>query len=666
MAPRGDRLGRALLFAGLVLGGAGSGATLRADAAGPPRPDLTELSLDELAALEVTTVARTPEMRSRAAAAVFVITQQDIRRSGATTLAEALRLAPGVQVSRINGNQWAIGMRGFASRLSRSVLVLIDGRSVYTPLFAGTYWEVQDVLLEDIERIEVIRGPGGTLWGANAVNGVINIITRSAKDTHGTVLGGGAGNEERGFGGVRWGGALGAHADVRVYAKYFDRDGGFHREGPSFDDWRMAQGGFRLDGENGADGYTVQGDVYGGQAGERTTLGSYTAPFARTVDEDADLSGGNLRARWRRALGTGSDLSVQAYYDRTHRGEPGFDETRHTADLDLQYSRQEGRHALIAGAGYRFSRGVTASVPTIVFHPAARTDDLFSAFAQDRFELSPDRLLLTVGAKVERNDYSGLELQPSARLWLSLRSHQSVWAAVSRAVRTPSRVERDLDLTVALDPARPVFTRVVANPGFTSERAIVYEAGYRAQHGERFLFDAALFHNEYTNLLSIEPGTPFGETDESGRRTIVPVVFGNGIRGHVRGVEVAGDFRVTNAWRLHGSYSFLDMKLRAEPGSLDTTTAAATEGGSPRHRGLVRSSLTLGDVQLDAIWRRVSSLPAQSVPAYSSLNARAAWRPWAPLELAVVGRDLLQPHHAEFGGGTEVERSVYGEVAWRF
>jgi iron complex outermembrane receptor protein len=665
MSPSRHPLARAVILAGLIVGGASRDplcADGTTDATAPPKRDLTELSLDELAALEITTVARTPEMVSRTAAAVFVITQQDIRRSGATTLAEALRLAPGVQVSRINANQWAIGMRGFASRLSRSVLVLIDGRTVYTPLFAGTYWEVQDVLLEDIERIEVIRGPGGTLWGANAVNGVINIITRSAKDTHGTFLEGGAGDEERGFAGARWGGALGAHTDVRVYAKYFDRDGAFRPDGTDFDDWRMAQGGFRLDGEHGPAAFTLQGDVYGGHAGEHTTLTSYTAPFARTVDEDADLSGGNLRAEWRRKLRPGSDLRVQAYYDRTRREEPGFDETRNTADLDLQYSR----HALLSGLGYRFSRGMTGGDPTIVFRPAARTDDIVSAFVQDRIDLSPDRLLLTLGAKVERNDYSGLELQPSARVWFGLRPHQSLWAAVSRAVRTPSRVERDLELTVALDASRPVFTRVLSNSAFMSERAIVYEAGYRAQGGERFLFDAALFQNEYTNLLSLEPGAPFAETDGSGTRTIVPVLFGNGIRGRVRGLELAADVRVTNAWRMHGSYSFLDMDLDAEPDSLDTTTAASTERASPRHRGLVRSSLTFGTVQLDAIWRRISALPAQGVPAYSSLNARAAWRPWAPLELAVVGRDLRQSHHAEFGGGTEVERSVYGEVAWRF
>jgi iron complex outermembrane recepter protein len=655
-----------LLLAALASGQAAPLAADASAAAAPPRPGLTELTLDQLAAIEVTTVARTPETRARAAAAVFVITQQDIRRAGATTLAEALRLAPGVQVSRINSNQWAIGIRGFASRLARSVLVLVDGRSVYTPLFAGTYWEVQDVLLEDVERIEVIRGPGGTLWGANAANGVINIVTRSARETHGTFLDGGAGNEERGFAGARWGGGLGAHADVRVYAKYFDRGASFHPDGSAPDRWHMAQGGFRLDGEHGPSAFTLQGDVYGGRAGEQVALTAYDPPFSRSVDGDADLGGGNLRARWQRTLAAGAELSAQAYYDHTHRAEPTFGEDRDTGDVDVQYRRPEGRHQILAGLGSRVSRGASTGVPTVFFQPATQTDDIFSAFAQDRFEIAPDRLALTVGVKAERNSYSGLEIQPSGRLLWMPRPHQSVWAAVSRAVRTPSRVDRDVDITVSLDAVRPVFTRVLGSPDFHAERAVVYEAGYRAQIGERVLFDVAAFHNEYKNLLSLEPEDSFAEGGPGGARLIVPLRIANGVRGHVNGGEAAADLRLSEALALHGSYSLLNVVLGTAAGSLDRTTVASTEGSAPRHRVLLRSSLTLGSVQLDAAWRYVSALPAQSVPAYSTANARAAWRPWPPVEIAVVGRDLLQRHHAEFGGGAEIERSVFGEVAWRF
>ena len=659
---RRARLVAAVLMAAL---GAGSTTALDADPAAPPRRDLTELSLTDLAGLEVTTVARSPETVSHTPAAVFVITQQDIRRSGAKTLSEALRLAPGVQVSRIDASQPTVGIRGFGSRLARSVLVLIDGRSVYTPLFAGTYWEVQDVLLEDIDRIEVIRGPGGTLWGANAVNGVVNIITRSAHDTHGTFLEVGGGNEERAFGAARWGGALGPHADVRVYAKYAVRDAAFHADGSDYDAWRIGQGGFRLDAEHARSQFTLQGDIYEGRAGERTTFASYTAPFARTVQQDADLGGGNLRGHWQRPAGKTAILRLQAYYDHTRRVEPNFDETRNTADLDLQYDRRDGRNQLLGGLGYRLSRGATGGVPTVVFIPPTRTDHIWSAFLQDRVDLTPDRLSLTVGAKVERNDYSGVELQPSARLLWLPRPRHTLWAAVSRAVRTPSRVDRDLSLTVSVDPTRPVFSRFLGTSDFRSERAIIYEAGYRAQKGTRFLFDAAVFHNDNNNLLSIEPGTPFLETGAEGSRLVRPLLISNGLRGTVNGGEVAANLRITDPLRIQGSYSFLNVDLGPGPDSQDQTTAVTAEGSSPRHRLALRSSFTRGTLQLDAILRHISSLPAQRVPAYSSLNARAAWS-WRVVEIAVVGRDLLQSHHPEFGGGTEIDRSIHGELAWRF
>jgi iron complex outermembrane receptor protein len=635
-----------------------------ADPAAPPRRDLTELSLTELAGLEVTTVARAPEAVSHTPAAVFVLTRQDILRSGAKTLSEALRLAPGVQVSRIDASQPTVGIRGFGSRLARSVLVLIDGRSVYTPLFAGTYWEVQDVLLEDIDRIEIIRGPGGTLWGANAVNGVVNIITRRARETRGTFLQAGGGNEERAFGAARWGGALGAHADLRVYAKYADRDSAFHPDGNDYDAWNIGQGGFRLDAERGASQLTVQGDVYEGRAGERSTFASYTAPFSRTVQEDAELGGGNVRGQWQRPAGQKAAVRVQAYYDHTRRVEPSFDETRDTGDLEIQYDRREGAHQLLGGLGYRVSRGATGGVPTVVFLPPTRTDHIWGAFLQDRIDLRPDRLILTLGMKAERNDYSGIELQPSARVLWVPRPRHSLWAAVSRAVRTPSRVDRDLDLTVSIDPDRPVFSRFAGSADFMSERAVVYEAGHRAQRGNRFLLDTALFYNDYRDLLSIEPGALFTETGAEGPRLVQPFAIANGLRGTVSGAEVAANLRINDPLRLQGSYSFLNVDLRSAPGSLDTTTAATSEGSSPRHRLVLRASFTRGPVQLDAILRRISELPAQAVPAYTSFNARVAWGR-AGWEIALVGRDLLEAHHPEFGGGIEVERSVYAELTWR-
>jgi iron complex outermembrane recepter protein len=643
----------------------GAGPALAATpAAGPPERDLTELSLNELAELEVTSVARRPERRLRTPAAVHVITGEELRRSGVTRLVEALRLAPGVQVLQSTSSQWAFGIRGFPSVLSRAVLVMIDGRVVYTPLFAGTYWDVQDVLLEDVERIEIVRGPGGTLWGANAVNGIVNIVTKSARDTTGRYVGVSAGTEDLVLAEARVGGRLGGSAHGRVYAKYADRDAAFHPDGADFDDWHLGQAGFRTDLEVGAGKATFQGDVYVGRAGQRTTFASYDPPFARTVERDAELGGGNLRAQWQRPLGAG-DVVVQGYYDRTHRVEANFDEDRDTFDLELQYHRGLPRQEFLAGAGYRRSRGRTGGVETVVFRPRDRTDDLFAAFVQDEIHLVPDRVLFTAGVKVEQNDYSGFEIQPSGRLMWEVRPDQVLWAAVTRAVRTPSRVERDLELTAATAPDQPVFARFVGSPAFSSESVIAYELGYRMKASERVLVDVTGFFNAYDGLLSLEPGAPFSESDARGRRTILPFSFANGLVGETRGLEVALDARPTTWWSLRASYSYLDVDLRAGPDSADTLQTA-TAGASPRHHVLGRTSFSRAGVSLDAVLRYVSRLTAPEVPGYTELSARAAWRPRPALEVAAVGRNLLHDHHPEFGGGVEIERGVRLEVLWRF
>ncbi|MGH9509586.1 MAG: TonB-dependent receptor plug domain-containing protein, partial [Terriglobales bacterium] len=364
--------------------------------------DLTELSVEELANVEVTTAGKKPQKRAEVAAAVYVITQEDIRRSGATSIPEVLRLVPGVTVARIDANKWAIGTRGFPSRLSRSMLVLMDGRSVYTPLFAGVYWEVQDTPLEDIERIEVIRGAGGTLWGANAVNGVVNAITRDAKDTQGMLASAGAGTVDRGFSTFRYGGRWGEKNAYRIYGKFFNRDPGFHAAGNNFDDWRMGQAGFRSDWElNSRDRFTLQGDFYRGESGQRVRFTILSPPSVATVQQNAELSGGNLLGRWRRALGENGEAALQFYYDRTDRSEPTFREVRDTFDLDFQNRLPLGRrHDLNWGAGYRLSSGEFAGVPSIGFRPPRRTDHLFSLFLQDGITLLENRLSLTLGSRL--------------------------------------------------------------------------------------------------------------------------------------------------------------------------------------------------------------------------------------------------------------------------
>jgi iron complex outermembrane receptor protein len=630
--------------------------------------DLTELSLEQLMALEVTSVSKKPERRSAAAAAVYVITEEDIRRSGVTTIPDALRLAPGVQVARIDANKWAIGVRGFGSRLSRSVLVLIDGRSVYTPLFAGTYWEVQDTLLEDIDRIEVIRGPGGALWGANAVNGVINIITKHAKDTQGGLLSAGGGNEEQGFGGVRWGGALGERFHYRFYGKYFNRDGGFNPDGRVYDDWRMSREGFRADWDVTArDAVNLQGDVYDGDTGQQTAITELSPPSMRTVTGDAELSGGNLLARWRRDLGDHGEIALQTWYDNTFRRELNFHERRNTFDLDFQHHvRLAGRHDVVWGFEYRSSGDRTGAVPTVRFVPRNRRDDLFTWFAQNEVALLEDRLYLTLGSKFEHNDYSGYEFQPSGRLlWTPNRQH-AFWGSVARAVRTPSRVEHDLQAEVLIPPGPDTIARLIGDQAFVSEKVIAYEVGYRVQPMSRLFLDLALFYNQYQDLLSIEPGAPFDEPADGATRSVLPLFIRNRLHGDAYGFELAADAVVTEWWRLHGAYSLLNLELRRDPGSHDTSHQPLEES-SPHNQVTLRSTINLpASADFDGVLRYVDNLPAQHVGSYVTLDLRFAKRVTENVELSVVGLNLAQNHHREFAGGTEVERSIYGQVRWRW
>jgi iron complex outermembrane recepter protein len=640
----------------------------------PPQPppaqpawsgrDLTQLSLSELAATKVTSISKKPEERSKAAAAVHVITQDDIHRSGATHLVDLLRLVPGLHVARIHSSQWAIGVRGFTSRLARAQLAVMDGRSLYTPLFAGTYWELQDILLEDIERVEVVRGPGGTLWGANAVTGIINVVTRSAANTQGGFVTLGGGTEERGFVRARHGGRIGS-GHFRVWGKYADRDAAFRADGSEFDGWWLGSGGFRADWEReGGETITVQGGGYSGRLGSRANVASYTAPFLRTVDGRSPAEGGHLLARWTRRVG-GGDLAVQVYYDRTSREEPTFQENRDTGDFDAQYAFRLGeRHQVVVGGGYRLSDGRSQGVETLSFVPAARTDSLLTAFVQDEIDVVPDRLKVTLGTKVERNAYTGFELQPTLRAAWSPRDPYTVWGAVTRAVRTPSRIERDLLLDSAVSATAPVYFRLQGNPNFETETLLALEGGVRVRVSERVSLDLAAFHDRHADLLSLDFGAPFSEQG----RQITPAVFGNGIEGKVSGAELGLDLRLSRRWMVRSGYNYLNMALEPKPGSTDTTSAAA-EDASPRHRVFVWSSLDLpGGLSLDLRGRWLSRLPSQRVDAYASLDARAAWRPTARLEIALVGQNLLDARHAEFGGtaAAEIERSAYGEASWHW
>ncbi len=634
---------------------------------------LTQVSLEQLGEIEVTTASKVPVKAIRTPAAIYVVTQEDIRRSGATSIPEALRFVPGVEVARIDSNTWSLGMRGFGSSLSRSVLVLIDGRSVYTPLFAGVYWQVQDTLLEDVERIEVIRGPGGTIWGANAVNGVINIITKNAKDTRGMLVSTGGGNVDQGFANFRYGAGNGESLNYRIYGKTFTRGPEFHPDRHQFDDWRMGQVGFRADWDpHKHDTLTLQGDLYNGDAGQRVGINSYSPPYMANVEQNAELGGGNLLGRWKRVLGEGSDIQLQTYYDRTNRTQANFAESRDTFDIDLVHRfALPYRQDFLWGAGVRLSSGNTTQVlPTLAFTPNHFTEKLYSALVQDEVALVSNKLSLTFGSKFLHNSYSGFEVEPGARVLWTPSSRQAVWAAVTRAVRTPSRVEEDLQLTGLLAPDPLTYYRITGDRKFSAESLMGYEVGYRSLVKPSFYVDIAAFYNNYDHLLSVEPGAPYSENSPPPPHTVVPFFFRNGLLGKTSGFEIAPDWTPNGWWRLRGSYSYLYMDLNKHSTSVDTTTAGSTEGSSPHHQIVIQSAFDFPKkLEFDQILRYVSALPTQRVGAYTTADVRFSWHASHSLELSVVGQNLFQPHHPEFGGDpgslVGMRRSAYAKITWQ-
>lgn len=646
---------------------------LNAQDTGETSGRLKGLSLEQLGNIEVTTVSKGPVKLSQTPAAIYVITQEDIRRSGVRSLPEALRLAPGVDVAQIDSVKWAVGIRGFESRLSRAVLVLIDGRSVYSPLFHGVYWEVQDTLIEDIDRIEVIRGPGGTIWGTNAVNGVINIITKNSRNTRGALVSAGGGSVNQGFLDFRYGGGNDSGFNYRVYGKGTDTSPQYHFDNRQFDDWRRMQAGFRTDWDvNTRNTITVQGDIYDGLAGESVRVTSENPPGSPVVEQNAVLSGGNVLARWQRMFSATSDLQIQAYYDRVNRLQANQAEYRDTFDVDIvHHLALFGGQDFIWGFGARASIGrVPVIVPTYVFNPTERTDQLYTAYAQDTIPLIADKLSFTAGAKVLHESLSGFNVEPSARLLWTPSSRRTFWGAVTRAVRTPSDIEDTLTTTALTSLSPLTFSRTQGDRIFTDETLVGYEAGYRSLISNTFSLDIAAFHNRYNHLLSLEPQTPFTENDGGLTAIIDPFINVNGVKGTTSGIEIAPDWKPRAWWRLEGSYSFLNMDMSTIATSHDTTTVASLEGSSPHHQVRIQSWFDLmRNMEFTATWRYVSALPAVAVDGYQTGDARFAWRPTPRVEFAVTGQNLMQPHHAEFSGdpgpNVGIKRSVFASVTFR-
>lgn len=645
--------------------------------------DLTELSLEELLAIEVTTVSRRPELLSQASAAVHVITNDDIRRSGATTIPEALRLAPGVQVARVHAHQWAVSSRGFNDVFANKLLVMIDGRSIYTPLFSGVFWDTHHAMLEDIERIEVIRGPGASLWGANAVNGIINIITKNSRDTQGTLMSAAAGDYDQFVGTVRHGAQLHEDGFLRVYLTHHEHDAFPSLNFPgSSDAWNRTQLGFRSDWDlSDISSFTIQGDLYRGDLDEAYLRLSPEDPYEPFVEMGAiETRGGNLLGRVTRSLEHAGDVSFQIYYDRAKRDATIFIDDRHTMDVDFQHSfRPRDRHLLTWGAGYRLHWDDVENTFDVALDPNSRTLQLFNFYLQDEVALVDEQVALTLGSKFEHNDFTGLEVQPGARLSWTPKERQTVWAGIARAVRTPSRAERDIRLNQppvfpegAMGPGSPAMvTSFFGSGDFESEELIAYEVGYRAQPLDRFSFDLAAFYNDYDSLRSLEPTDPQARFEPPPPH--VGFTAGNEISGETYGFEAGTTWHASGIWRLYGSYSLLRMDLRQSARSGDPMTVDSTEGTNPRHQWLLRSSVDITpEMEWDVGLRFVDELPALGIDEYLEMDMRLAWRPIAGLEAALVGSNLLNRRHEEFSPSfiqtqrTEIPRSFYAKLTWEF
>lgn len=665
--------------------------------------DFTSLSLEELKQVMIISVLKKPGKLSEATSAISVITHDDIRRSGATSLPELLRDVPGFQVAQINSSNWAVSARGFNHRYANKLLVLVDGRSIYTPGFSGVYWDEQDIMLEDVECIEVIRGPGATLWGANAVNGVINIITKKASDTQGGLVTSSLGNEEKRSGAFRYGSRLAPNLYSRLYLKYAERDDLVYTSGDeSHDLWESIRGGGRLDWSlPDRNSFTLQGNIYDGQDNDEIFHSDSNYSDSNHSDPnhwekksfiiENNFSGGNILGRWRREFSSYSDLSCQLYYDKTKRVEnypdgSQYQEQFETIDLDLQQNLKLGlRHDLVWGLGYRFISdhfsARTEGRPFFLLDPDSRQVNIFSSFVQYGVDAIRDKLKLTLGSKFEHNDYTNFEIQPSFRMLFKATQNQNIWMAVSRAIRTPSRCEYDImspigefphpsDETSSDDENPPPdpdpnysYPEITRNP--ESEKLIAYELGYRLQPTHSFSLDIASFYNDYQNLMIIRDVKAKAQN---------------------YGLELAASWDLWPWWCLSASYAYLHMRVSITeqwPYFKDYADQKKVppfdlfvEESNPEHQFRIHSSTDLGrNVEFDLDLRYVDDL-YHHVEGYEELDARLGFSPRENLEFSLVGKNLLHDHHLEFlsqgylpysfGNNIEVERSVYGKITCRF
>ncbi len=645
---------------------------------------LLDLPMEELMKVQVTSASRRAQKLTDVPSAIFVITQDDIKRSGVTNIPDALRMAPGVQVDRIGTDRWAISIRGFNGRFANKLQVLMDGRSVYNPIMSGTMWEQQDTMIEDIDRIEVIRGPAATVWGINSVNGVINIITKKAADTQGTLLTAGGGSFEHGFVGARYGGKINEDTPFRVYAKGFTRDSTTSLTGGSnSDEWHSARGGFRVDHSRGIDQFTLQGDFFSNFIGDTIDPAKLSLPSLNPNGIRGSNEGGNVRFRWDRTLSDRSSIMLQTYYDKLNYqvGQViGF----HTESFDVDFQHRLplfDRHDVTYGANYRMYHTHMHETELVSLSPASRTNNVFSGFIRDEITLIPERLSLTLGTRLDRNDFTGLEIQPNARLMWTPNAENSAWAAVSRAVRTPNRAENDAvlkSLQLSSIPGFPVLPFPVqamfnGQSNFQSEKLLAYEVGYRRQLTPHASVDIAGFVNDYTQLrdtsidgITLGAGFP--------RHLIAKVMSNNAASALTYGGEVSADWRPTDNWRLQANYSFIHLDITANPltKQFDGSTAGADKS-TPQHQISFRSNYDFSDrLQLNLWLRYHSRMPLYNIPDFVTMDGKLVYKPYKNTELFVVGQNLFSQLHQESVGDflpsipVLIPRGVYGGVQWRF
>ncbi|WP_245619887.1 TonB-dependent receptor plug domain-containing protein [Desulfobacter vibrioformis] len=649
-------------------------------AARNPDPDLTEFSIEELMDIKVTSVNKKSQRLSDSAAAVFVITREDIRRSGATSIPDALRMAPGVNVARIDANKWAVNCRGFNSRFSPSLQVLVDGRSVYAPSFSGVYWEVTDVLLEDVDHIEVVRGPGATIWGSNAVNGVSNIITRQAHDTQGGFVQASAGSVEKNMVAARYGGSTGKDKFWRIYAKHRARDEFQRLSGEDAgDDWQTNQAGFRMDSQLSlADNFTLQGDIYDGHIHQDLYLYSQVSPYMDEFPVKTDVSGGNIMGRWTKVFSGTSEISLQMYYDAMQRSEDILNEDRHNVDAQFQHRFGLGfGNDMIWGFRLRKTYDDYSGSKVVFMDPVSTSELLYSAFIQDEISLLGDKIKLTMGSKFEHNDYTGLEIQPSTRLLWAPSEHHRVWTAISRATRIPSRMEANALIYISGRDISgiPMYSRFLNNEDQTAETLWAWEAGYRFIPQSRLFIDLALFFNDYENLRIYSPqGSAY--FDAGNRILIQDIVLSNMSNARSCGAEIAVDLATSRnvKWTLAYSLTYHDY---------DNDGDFEIDFGFTKHQASLRGRFDLTEnLTLDAWLRYVGKTNATygisftdnviyEIGDYTTLDLRLGWKIRPDLEFFLIGQNLLQDSHLEFvqeafSYPVEVPRSAYAGLTYKF